>query len=268
MTRVTSVSTSKPGKIDARPQHDGPSPLQLCQDKWEHLRGDVKGKLWSECPPEMVGDFMRAMAQYFVHNFGNDAVMKSLQYVASTVFKDPSAVGFDLTAAYSGSPASAVLSIKTFPEDKLDHEMSDEPTVAFEISTDADNEEAARAALGQWAEEDQPETRMIFDPIESLPNADIVALVKHIEHNIGTEDLLVMSASALTLLLWKECEKTNAQTAELTIRGLYEGDKKVRAGEKIVGFMKVEHLDSTLNAHHSDDDNVYSVTSKIGKKKM
>ncbi len=267
MTKVTSVSTSKPGKIDASPQHDGPSPLELCQDKWEHLREDVKGKMWSECPPEMVGDFMRAMAQYFVHNFHDDAVMKTLQYVASTVFKDPNATGFELSATYLGSRASAMLSVKLSPEDKFEREMAEEPTVAFEISTAADNEEDVRAALGQWAEEDEPQTRIIFDPIASLPNSDIVALVKHIEHSIGKEDLLVMSTSALTLLLWQKCEKTNAQTAELTIRGLYEGKNKIRAGEKIVAFMKVEHLDSDLSAQISDNENVYSITSKIGKMK-
>lgn len=268
MTRVTSVSTSKPGKIDARPQHDGPSPLQLCQDKWEHLRGDVKGKLWSECPPEMVGDFMRAMAQYFVHNFHDDAIMKALQFVACSALKDPQSKGFELPVAYLGSQASAVLSLTTQPEDKLDSELADDHTVTFDVATSATTEEEVREELGRWAQEDDPQTRMVFDPLNALPNKDVVAMVKNIEQKVGHEDLLVMSTAALTLLLWKECEQSNAKTAELTIRGLYDGDQTIRPGEKIVAVMTVNHLDNTMDAEVSEDLNTYEVTSKIGKNKM
>lgn len=268
MSKVTAVKVTKSGNIAARPQSDEPSALQLCQDKWEHLRADVKDKRWAECPPEMVGDFMRAMAQYFKQNFHDDAVMKALQLVCSSVFKDLSAKGFELTAHYSGSPASAILSVAPQPEDKTNIEMETGHSVTFDIATTATTDAGVRAALGQWAEENTPETRIIFDPLTSLPNSDIVALVKQVEEKVGTEDLLVMTTTALTLLLWKEFEKTNAETGEFTIRGLYNGKRDVRPGEKMVAAMNVRHLDSTLDPPVSEEQNVYSITTAIGKVKI
>lgn len=268
MSKVTRIKTSKSGSIPSRPQPDGPSALEACQDKWEHLREDVKGKLWSQCPPEMVGDFMRAMAQYFVHNFHDDAVMKALQFVACSALKDPQSKCFQVPVSYLGSQASAVLNLTTQPEDKFDSEWTDDHTVTFDVATSATTEEGVREELGRWAEEDDPQTRMVFDPLASLPNKDIVALVKNIEQKVGREDLLVMSTVALTLLLWKECETTNAETAELTIRGLYDGDQTIRPGEKIVAVMTVNHLDNTMDTEASEDLNTYEITSKIGKNKM
>lgn len=263
MSKITQVKVTKSGNIPARPQDDGPSAMDLCQDKWEHLREEVKGKLWSQCPPEMVGDFMRAMTSYFVRNFHEDAAMKAMQYVCSSVFKDPNHPGFDLSASYTGSPAGAVLSVKPQPEDKLDHEMDQEPTVTFDVATSATTDDGVRAALGEWAEEDTPQTRIVFDPLTSLPNSDIVALVKQIENTVGRDDLLVMATFALTALLWKECEQSNAQTSELTIRGLSEDNQAIRPGEKLVSCMTVRHLDNTVEAQASEETNTYTVTSKI-----
>lgn len=263
MSKITSVKVTKSGNIAARPEEDGPSAMDLCQDKWEHLREDVKGKLWSQCPPEMVGDFMRAMASYFVRNFHEDAAMKALQYVCSSVFKDPNHTGFDLSTSYAGSPARAVLSVTPQPEDKFDHEMTQEPTVTFDIATSATTDDGVRAALGQWAEEDTPQTRIVFDPLAALPNSDIVALVKQIENKVGQDDLLVMATFALTILLWKQCEQSNAQTNELTIRGLSEGNHSIRTGEKLVAHMTVWQLDNTLETQTPEEHNTYAVTSKI-----
>lgn len=268
MSKVTSVTVTKPGNIPARPQSDEPSALQVCQDKWEHLRGEVKGKLWSECPPEMVGDFMRAMSEYFVQNFHDDALMKAFQYVCRSVFKNPDHPGFDLNASYLGSQANVVLSVKTAPEDKLNSEMVQEPKVTFDIATSATTDDGVRAALGEWAEESEPQTRMTFNPLTSLPNSDIVALVKQIEQKVGTEDLVVMSTAALTLLFWVECEYTNAETGKLIIRGLSEQNEEVRPGEKMVASIKVQHLDKALGNTGSEDLLTYQVTSTTGKMKI
>lgn len=269
MSKITAVSVTKSGNIPARPQNDEPKALQVCQDKWEHLRADVKGKLWSECPPEMVGDFMRAMSHYFLENFHDDALMKAFQYVGCTVFKIPGFEGFNLNASYLGSQANAVLNVRTAPEDKFNSEMVQDPTVTFEIATSATTDDGVRAALGEWAEENEDQTRMVFNPLTSLPNSDIVLLVKQIEQKVGTEDLLVMSTAALMLLFWTECEKTNAETGDLIMRGLSEKDEEIRPGEKIIAGIKVQHLDKTLNTNPASEDLLtYQVTSKIGKVKM
>lgn len=268
MSKVTSVTVTKSGNIPAR-SHNEPSALQMCQDKWEHLRADVKGKLWSECPPEMVGDFMRAMSNYFVENFHEDALMKAFQYVGCSVFKTPDCEGFDLTSSYLGSQANAVLSVKTAPEDKFNSEMGQEPTVTFDIVTSATTDDGVRSALGEWAEEEEPQTRIVFNPLTSLPNSDIVSLVKQIEQKVGAEDLLVMSTAALMLLFWAECERTNAETGELIMRGLSEKNEEVRPGEKVVAGIKVQHLDKSLDTTPvSEDALTYQVTSKTKKVKI
>lgn len=264
-TKVTGVRQVKSGNTQPNDIPEGQSALGLCQDRWEHLRDEVKGKSWAECPAEMVCDFVRSTAHYFEQLYGEEAVFKSFQHTASGVFSDPARTEITLVAAYSGSPAS--FSVKVFPTAETQEDRNgDIGSVEFDVTSDAEGEDAVREDLRAWAEDEQPVTRFVFDPLTQLPVRDMMALVKHVEANVSTDDLTVLSACAFTLLWWKQHEDMNAEIGELSVSGLSVGDAELRPGEKIVASSFATALDTGLD--DSLEDGEQFVVSKPTKKML
>lgn len=264
-TKVTGVRQVKSGNTQANEIPEGQSALGLCQDRWEHLRDEVKGKSWAQCPPEMVCDFVRSTAHYFEQLYGEEAVFKSFQHTASGVFSDPSRTEITLVAAYSGSPAS--FSVRISPTTETQEDRNGEiGSVEFDVTSDAEGEDDVREGLRAWAEDEQPITRFVFDPLTQLPVRDMMALVKHVENNVSTDDLTVLSACAFTLLWWKQHEDMNAEIGELSVSGLSVGDTELRPGEKIVASSFSTALDSGLEENLEEGQQF--VVSKSTKKML
>ena len=264
-TKVTSVRTVTSGKIASKKEmFEEGSPMKLCQEKWKDIQKSVQSKKWSECPPEFVGDFIRAMSNEFLLCYEEGAAEKSFQFLATSAFEDNNKQQINLDGVYLAGNASFHLTLSV--EDEKSSDRDPVGTVEFEVQSKAETEDEVRDHLNEWASTAEAQTRLVFDPISQLPDEDIVRLVKQIEEKISGEDMYVLASAASIMIWWQMCENFNAETGVRSISGLHLGDKLIRPGQVIVARAKVNLLDENIQLNHSEDLSTYKVSSRPARR--
>lgn len=264
-TKVTSVRTVTSGKIASKKEmFEEGSPMKVCQAKWKETQKSVQSKKWSECPPEFVGDFVRAMSNEFLLCYEESAAEKSFQFLATSAFEDNDKQQIKLDGVYLAGNASFQLNLSVEDEKELDRDPVG--TVQFEVQSKAETEDDVRDNLNEWASTTEAQTRLIFDPISQLPNEDIVRLVKQIEEKVSGEDMYVLASAASIMIWWQMCENFNAETGIRSISGLHLGDKLIRPGQVIVGRAKVNLMDENMTLDNAEALSTYTVSSRPARR--
>lgn len=233
-TKVTSVRTIKSGKIESQQEmFEENSPLKACEERWKPLQKELKSKKWSECPPEMVSDFVRSTSQELDQSYGNRAYEKAFLFLAAAVFEDNKKTAFYFKIQDDQNQGSYALSLRVeSPNQTTD--QNPVGSIDFDIKADAKNEKEVKEALKDWAGRPS-ESRVVFNPLTQASDESIVQLIKDIEQVLPGSGLDILTSASALLLGWKVAEKWNASTGELSMQGVYVGDKHIRPGEKIVG---------------------------------
>lgn len=266
---------SKPAKIsslsihtDGKPQRHKrqtreESELAAADNRWEPRKDEFKGKRWAECPPELSAEFVLALARDLVYEYDVSGAMQMATIMAGSILyeKSPEVLNLQLTARASGrGPACIDLMMLDVPNQGREDDGGGLDIVA-DIDEDqidlTDAHQDAGALLNKILKEDPNETpRTPFDPLApgALTNSDLARIVADVEKKVGGKDLDILIVSSLVLLAWKQAESNNADTVQLSIGGVTNGEKAVYPGRKVVMRANVTLHDSELRATRDQDD--------------
>lgn len=223
------------------------SALGACLKKWEHLRDEVKGKLWAQCPPEMAADFARAVARDLVTEYGPGAIAKGGQSIAIAA-AERNLDQVEIKGSWLGAGAFFGLRVE-FSPDQRDVDAPVEQGVEFSVVADDESDEGdVRDALRDWGKnEDSSRVRMVLDPVATLPDEDVAALVSQVEQYFKGDDATILFSSAGALLMWASMESHNAVDLNLEMAGLTRGDAYVAPGKRVAIVCKATLMDSQPN---------------------
>lgn len=209
--------------------YDGPSPYRECVQRWKAQMRAFRGQPWSACPSALVADHVRSMAGEFRAGYGERAADKGIEFLGGTMARLPER-RLTLTAGYTGTSASCTLAFERHSENPVDEEAG----VSFELAMPVGASEAAvRQALLDAA--DAPSEPASFDPVVSLPDEDVHALMRSVEEGFGehADELDQLMLAAGFLLHWSRLEQINAGEAQTVLRGLTNGSQETCPNEAV-----------------------------------
>lgn len=239
--RISSVQKSRLGftpKADSEHEIATEFSLQEASTRWKHLRSEVKGLPWSGVPDDMLRDFLIASACEITKAYGDNAAMKSAEVFAIQVLTR-GVTEARIHAAWDQAGASASFHLKTRPL-CTENPVAAIPGVEFVLEgPSSQTEEEVRKGLGELATEDQPETRLVLNPIMQVPAESLRKIIKQVEDLIGDPldksnqfDALLVASSVL--LMWKQLEDRNADVSSIRMSDLYDGEVEVAAGQEVI----------------------------------
>lgn len=131
----------------------------------------------------------------------------------------------------------------------------------------------SRTARQQNTERTEPSEsheyrRKPFDPLApgALSIQDVASLAASAENVLKKGDLDILVAAAMALLAWRQAEINKADSVNLTVNGVTNGEVEVYPGRKIFMEAKVLLHDADLRAAHHDtkpgDETTISITHR------
>ncbi len=234
--RIVGVKYRKEGKIEpVSEQESEHNPIDECRAKWKHLEKEVASLLWSQCPPDMAGDFVRATMDFIKLNYGINATNKSLEVLAinfASSGKD------NLVIDIASSVCSRHLLLKMHNESENDFnpfELEAEDMAEFELANNANEvltETEAKETLKNWSSE-----KPLNEPLNierTLPNEDIMKILKALDDHGIESDLAVLFGAGAVILHWQHLENVNAKTSVISMAGLSIGEEDISVGNRVV----------------------------------
>lgn len=220
-TKVSSVRVVRAGNAEGQPL-DKHSHIQACSQRWEHLRDEVRTLKWSECPEEMVADFVKSVTKDLQQMYGDDALSKALQALSCAAFENSDeAVSLSATCSQTGSSISLNLAKKTYKQ------TDPAGTVEMVFHTDAATPDDARQRLKEWGDEPSPKQRTPLNVFEDVSAADIRDLVRDVEGVVGNKEIDVLFSSSFVLQAWDQTERMNASDMNLALERVTRKDKLI-----------------------------------------
>lgn len=280
MSRIKSLSITTEGKSEPVKDADQyESELDAATERWEHMREEVKGKRWSQCPPELVADFMKSAARDISRQYGRGAMTQTIISAAVARARiDPENLDMRLACQSADGKGGIEIVLSTHPENtdrdeeeftavELDVDMS--PDDLDEISSTSSPGDVLKKVMKK---DNRPEERKVFDPLEegNVSDDQILELVRSIEEQLPIvedqrqeNEFDVMLTAAGVLLVWKNAEITNASTTTFSLNGLYNGDTEVYPGLTVKAECQTQIHDSQLKL--VEDEELVSAKISVTK---
>lgn len=253
VTQISSSSGSIQERIKTEEELSQPAALTVAFEKWEDELKNWKGIPWAKTRADLVGDFVRAACADLENDYAGEAGSKAAQMMGSLLVKlNKDEIRFIASSLRYQTHIALTWNIQ---DESLDYDSSSkvEPSTEFTLMVEENaQEEDVREALKNWGNE--PQTRMVFDPITQLSNEELRDVMKNVESQLDTkEDHMLLVSAASVLLNWKRLERLNASSVNYAFHGLTEKNKPVAPGKKIVVKGEVKLLDQPLKSNVEEE---------------
>lgn len=260
---VTSITQSSKGPLPHREVKEEESHLRAAWIKWKHLKEQVKGKKWAECPADFVADHVRAVAKDLRLQFEEETPSK-ITSMFSVTLAEKNIEKFELSSSWLSGNASVSLSFSRHPVTELEIEKEFGTSFVLKLPPDSD-EAAARKALSDWSEEPSS-ARFIFDPVTQLPDDEVKVLTSMVESQLpAPSDLDILIGAATALIIWKKMEAVNATDSTFSFEGLSHGENKIWPDQKMVVNAKANLFDQLEQTLIEEGDFVEAIITTPAK---
>lgn len=269
MSKIRSMSITTEGQTEPVEKVEREaSEIQAATERWIHLQDQVKGKRWSDCPPEMVADFIKSTAKDVDREFGRNGMSKMIISAAVARFRiDPENLDMRLSCQSADGQGGIEMVLSTEPEN-LDREEEEFTAVELDVDMSQEdldsisNKSSTKDVLDAVMKNNKSRKREVFNPLAvgSVEDEQIVQLVRDIEQQLPIVDgnrqeneFDVMFTAAGVLLVWKNAEITNASTSTFSLNGLYNRDEKVYPGLTVKAVCQTQIHDQDLTIDDNED---------------
>ena len=248
ITQIKTTSGPIHKKEKTQEELNKPSAMTTVWEDWKEELQNWKGIPWGQTRADLVGEFVRAVCFDLIDDYDDDAASKVSQVMGNVLVLN-NKEELHLNARSLMYQTHIDLTWKLEEDTPSSREDATELTLMLEEDS---TEKDALDALKNIG--DEPQTRLVFDPITQLEDEEIRHLMSVVEKNLETkDDSFLLMAAASVLINWNQMEQMNATSLEYVARGLTDKGQPIAVGKKMVVRGNTKIFDQSLK---SEPDNL------------
>ena len=248
ITQIKTTSGPIHKKEKTQEELNKPSAMTTVWEDWKEELQNWKGIPWGQTRADLVGEFVRAVCFDLIDDYDDDAASKVSQVMGNVLVLN-NKEELHLNARSLMYQTHIDLTWKLEEDTPSSREDATELTLMLEEDS---TEKDALDALKNIG--DEPQTRLVFDPITQLEDEEIRHLMSVVEKNLDTQDdSFLLMAAASVLINWQKMEKMNATSLEYVAHGLTDKGQPIAVGKKMVVKGHTKIFDESLK---SEPDNL------------
>ncbi len=285
--KITSIQTTQDGIptsveraeresgafVPGRGKMKAQSQMSVAIERWKALQAEVADKKWSQCPDNMVVDFVRAVGDDISAQYGLNAAAKAAQMVASCLLENGGGA-FEIGCQWQEARISANMRMICEPDEE---EIKASSSVSIKIEGVSDGlPKSVQQVLVEISEKNDSArlpAMARLQQLAGLPAAKVVDIVGQLERAVPKfSDTDILIGAAAFMLGWQKAEENNAATLEMRMRGLTQNDKPAFPGMLVRVKIKAVRPDAALvyaaDGELSADEKPFVIEANIPHKSV
>lgn len=239
---VTTV-TPAPDRSKLAQTQGSPEGLDACAARWAPTMQGLKNTPWSQCPPALTADFVRALMNDLEADYPEDLTYMAGQ-MAATSFMESAHPTFTFELPWAQAQLRLRMAWANTPT-----LVQDDEETALEVGIDmpeGSTPEDTQEALDHWLAQDTTDLTQL-SVRKQLPDTAFLALLAQVEAlTPQARSMELLMAAAGLVLLWDRQQRINGDTYVVRLSGVTVSGVEPRPGQDAVGTSTIEPWTPTV----------------------
>lgn len=216
---------------------------------------------WSDRPDVLVADFVRAVSEDLLNEYGNQAIVRAGQLLAgNAVARGKKNLTF--SAGWLAANASVCVELSFEKPQHTEKEMG--LSISMDVPEEMD-ELDIRKEIDHLSSDDQP-PHITLDPLTMVPDLELAKIARQMEDHFADDGISLMGAAAITLI-WRAMEAHRSTDFQLSISGLNNKGTLLAPGLEAVFSGKAKLMDRNPETEEDKKNLNQKVTVAFRKSK-